>query len=182
MLRDAGMSTDDFVRHMAWVWCYMFERLVPNKHPSGRMVLVADCRGIHLRLAMGEGQVRTCMGEGCMHACMQRLGSDRMQMKLGLQQLAGGFAEPVLSCANPATCSGFVIDTPFAPASGNRKRHPSKQLAARALGVVAEANPERMAKTLVVNAPTWFNLIWKVSSDSWFGSCMHRGRRQIVMN
>jgi hypothetical protein len=75
---------------MAWLWTYMFDRVVPNKHPQGRMVLLADCRGLRLSLAMGEGQV-----------------------------------------------------------------------AGRALGVVAEANPERMVKTLIVNAPTWFNLIWK---------------------
>lgn len=92
-LRDAGLSPEDFSRHMAFVWTFMFERLVPHAHPSGRMVLVADCRGIRLGVAMSDGQV-----------------------------------------------------------------------AARALGTVAEANPERMAKTLVVNAPNWFNLIWKMMS------------------
>jgi hypothetical protein len=57
-MRDAGVPIEDFTRHMAWLWSYMFEVLAPNPHPSGRMVLVADCKGIRLSLAMGEGQVR----------------------------------------------------------------------------------------------------------------------------
>lgn len=91
--RAAGLSLDDFASHMAFLWTFMFERLAPFAHPAGRMVLVADCRGLRLAAAMGDGQA-----------------------------------------------------------------------AGRALGAVAEANPERMAKTLVVNAPAWFNLVWKVVS------------------
>jgi hypothetical protein len=71
-LREAGLVLDDFVRHMAWVWTFMFERLVPHEHPAGRMVLVADCSAIRLSLAMGEGQVgRAGAAEGARieHMC-----------------------------------------------------------------------------------------------------------------
>lgn len=36
------------------------------------------------------------------------------------------------------------------------------QAMGRAFGAVMAANPERSMKTLVINAPSWFNLMWKL--------------------
>lgn len=49
------------------------------------------------------------------------------------------------------------------------------QGAGRALGSVFSAHPERMARTLVVNAPMWFNFLWKLVSPY-----MHENSRAKV--
>lgn len=76
----AGLTANDLTAYCGFIWSFMFEKLAPGAHPSGRLILISDMRDVKLGQAVGEGQVSCCSCRGhvllvssillcIMHAC-----------------------------------------------------------------------------------------------------------------
>ena len=174
---DHGISVDDVVRHMCFVSAWTYVELMddvdevgkPPKDPGGYFLKIIDCRRVGLADCSGA-----CLALFCRADSMNRgdaAGRDADSPLTNRGDAAGRDADVPLANRGDvaATLDSRWRRVSATPATWKLRSRPGRDRRAplryfKALSAMNRNYPERVWRTIIINAPSIFGVIWSIAS------------------